>query len=79
MNGAVEWAMDRPDLFRRLLERVLPWFNRDEYEREQAAIAHNLELSRRAVTETHRTILEARGVSGDVARRYERFDRVIRR
>lgn len=62
MNAAGGATMPRRDPFRRFLERVLPWFDREAEEREQAAVDRQLEASRRAVLRTERILAEVRRV-----------------
>lgn len=54
--------MVRPDAFRRFLERVLPWFDKDQYEREREAAARQVEMSRQAIALTRRQLAEVRRV-----------------
>lgn len=62
MSAAGGVTMRRRDPFRRFLERVLPWFDRVQYERDQARIDRELELSRQAVARSRRIIAEVRRV-----------------
>lgn len=52
----------RNDRFRRFLERTLPWFDKDEYERQRYAAARQIEMSNRAVALTRRQLAEVRRV-----------------
>lgn len=62
MNGAGALAMSERDWFRRFLERVLPWFDPVQHERELIATARELELSRQALARTNRQLAEVRRV-----------------
>jgi hypothetical protein len=46
--------MKKPDVFRRTLERVLPWFDADRYEREREATARVIAHADRIMAEVLR-------------------------
>lgn len=61
VGGGVMIPRPERDWFRRLLER-LPWFDRDEYERDLDSVDRELLLSKRAVEQTRRILIEVRRV-----------------